>query len=102
MVIGYPAITGVPHNCSSCAQIYMTFDTLTATGSASLDLEVKQGFTTILKATGTATIAPNEIVTVTSSGFTFSSRAVAGDATIQASVANNGTTIRSSTPIVLQ
>ena len=100
-VIGFPSIINVPHTCASCGQIYFTFDTTTATGSASLEIEVKQGFTTLAKGTGTITVAANQAWIITMSSFTFSSKAAAGDATITASVTNNGTTIKSSAPIVL-
>jgi hypothetical protein len=106
-VAKYGLVIGEPEqlwskSCSACGQIYYTFQTSTATGTASIAITVTQGTpaTTIFKFTGTETVSSDVIEVISVGPVTFTG-GVAGAATINVSTTIGTEVIKGSAKIVL-
>jgi len=102
LVIGVPEQVWTK-SCSGCGQIYYTFQTTTATGTANVTVTVTQGSPakTIFKVSGSiGTIAKNVIEAVDVTGVSFTG-GVAGAAIITATTNIGTATIKGSARIVL-
>jgi hypothetical protein len=102
LVVGTPEALW-SKSCSGCGQIYYTFQTTTATGTANVVITVTQGSPakTLFKTSGSiGTIPKNIIEVVNVTGVSFTG-AVAGAATINISTTIGTATIKGAAKIVL-
>ena len=103
LVIGEPEQLWTK-SCSACGQIFYTFQTTTATGTANIVVTVTQGTpaTTIFRYSGalSGTIAKNSVVAVGVGPVTFTG-GVAGAATINVATTIGTATIKSGAKITL-
>ncbi|HXM40704.1 MAG TPA: hypothetical protein VN924_05595 [Bryobacteraceae bacterium] len=104
-VAKYGLVIGEPEqvwskSCSGCGQIYYTFETTTATGTAAFTVTVTQGSTTIFKYSGSTSVSNNVIEVISVGPVTFTG-GVAGAATISVSTTIGTATIQGGAKIVL-
>ena len=101
LVIGMPEQIW-SKSCHGCGQIYYTFQTTTATGTATFNISVTQGSpaTTIFHYSFTGSVGASTIEAVSVSGVSFKG-GVAGAATINVSTTIGSATIKGGAKIVL-
>ena len=101
LVIGEPEQVW-SKTCSGCGQIYYTFQTTTANGTATVTITVTQGSPakTLFKTKGSFAVAKNVIEVISVGPVSFTG-GVAGAATIQATTTIGTATIKGGAKIVL-
>jgi hypothetical protein len=82
LVIALPTPV-VSHLCNGCAEIFYTFQTTTASGTAKVSITVVQNKTTIFSNSSSFPGVPAQFVDVITTGLVFNSSATTGPATIE-------------------